>query len=369
MTRDLDWGVPIPLDGWRDRPDKRIYVWFDAVIGYLSASIEWARRSGDPDAWRAWWQSPDAESYYFMGKDNIVFHSEIWPADAARLQRPGRRAASPGALGALQPADRGGVERVPDDGGPQVLLLPQRRHLRPRLPGPLRRRTRCATTWPWPARRTRTPTSPGPSSSGATTTSWSPPGATWSTARSRSRPTTSARSRRRRADRRRPRAARATHASAFAAVGANLGRSRFKPAIGEAMRMVGRGQQVPVRQAPWKLRETDPARMATILHVALQVVDDGKTMLTPFLPHSSQQVHEMLGGRRHLVRQPRDRARSTRTAARPTRCSPATTTRPPAGSRARSRPARRSQRADAVVHQARPVGGRRGAGPAGRAGP
>src|SRR5712675_1646739 len=80
ITRDLDWGVPIPLDGWRDRPDKRIYVWFDAVIGYLSASIEWARRSGDPDAWRAWWNEPDAEAYYFMGKDNIVFHSEIWPA-------------------------------------------------------------------------------------------------------------------------------------------------------------------------------------------------------------------------------------------------------------------------------------------------
>src|SRR5262252_2808930 len=80
ITRDLDWGVPIPLDGWRDRRDKRIYVWFDAVIGYLSASIEWARRSRDADAWRAWWQEPDALGYYFMGKDNIVFHSEIWPA-------------------------------------------------------------------------------------------------------------------------------------------------------------------------------------------------------------------------------------------------------------------------------------------------
>ena len=57
ITRDLDWGVPVPLDGWRDRPDKRIYVWFDAVIGYLSACVEWARRSGDPDAWRAWWKT------------------------------------------------------------------------------------------------------------------------------------------------------------------------------------------------------------------------------------------------------------------------------------------------------------------------
>ena len=101
ITRDLDWGVPIPLDGWRDRQDKRIYVWFDAVIGYLSASIEWARRSGDPDAWRRWWQSPDAESYYFMGKDNIVFHSEIWPAMLLGYSGKGARGGKPGPLGEL----------------------------------------------------------------------------------------------------------------------------------------------------------------------------------------------------------------------------------------------------------------------------
>src|SRR6266542_3317308 len=101
ITRDLDWGVPVPLDGWRDRPDKRIYVWFDAVIGYLSASVEWARRSGDPDAWRAWWQSPDAESYYFMGKDNIVFHSEIWPAMLLGYSGLGARGGQPGPLGTL----------------------------------------------------------------------------------------------------------------------------------------------------------------------------------------------------------------------------------------------------------------------------
>ena len=56
ITRDLDWGVPVPLDGWDEPTNKRIYVWFDAVIGYLSASIEWARRTGDPEAWRKWWQ-------------------------------------------------------------------------------------------------------------------------------------------------------------------------------------------------------------------------------------------------------------------------------------------------------------------------
>src|SRR5437868_3608342 len=99
ITRDLDWGVPIPLDGWRDRSDKRIYVWFDAVIGYLSASIEWARRSGDPEAWRKWWQDPEAVGYYFMGKDNIVFHSVIWPS--MLLGYSGMGDQKPGAYGAL----------------------------------------------------------------------------------------------------------------------------------------------------------------------------------------------------------------------------------------------------------------------------
>ena len=58
ITRDLDWGIKIPIDGWRDDDMKRIYVWFDAVTGYLSASIEWAKRTGNPDAWRVWWNDP-----------------------------------------------------------------------------------------------------------------------------------------------------------------------------------------------------------------------------------------------------------------------------------------------------------------------
>ena len=104
ITRDLDWGVPIPLEGWDEPSNKRIYVWFDAVIGYLSASIEWARRSGDPDAWRQWWQpddGTDASSYYFMGKDNIVFHSVIWPAILLGYDGKGDRGGKPGELGEL----------------------------------------------------------------------------------------------------------------------------------------------------------------------------------------------------------------------------------------------------------------------------
>ncbi|MFC1905126.1 methionine--tRNA ligase [Chloroflexota bacterium] len=78
ITRDLEWGVPVPVDGFEK---KRIYVWFEAVIGYLSASKEWAKSTGDSEKWRSFWEKDKkAKSYYFIGKDNIPFHTIIWPA-------------------------------------------------------------------------------------------------------------------------------------------------------------------------------------------------------------------------------------------------------------------------------------------------
>jgi methionyl-tRNA synthetase len=76
ITRDISWGVPVPVEGYES---KRIYVWFDAVIGYLSATREWAQKKGDPEAWRPYWEDPETRSYYFIGKDNIPFHTIIWP--------------------------------------------------------------------------------------------------------------------------------------------------------------------------------------------------------------------------------------------------------------------------------------------------
>ncbi len=78
ITRDIDWGIDVPLDGWEG---KRLYVWFEAVMGYFTASVEWARNSGQPDAWKAWWYNPDAKIYNFIGKDNIPFHTIIWQAE------------------------------------------------------------------------------------------------------------------------------------------------------------------------------------------------------------------------------------------------------------------------------------------------
>ena len=79
ITRDLDWGIPVPVDeaGWET---KKLYVWFEAVIGYLSAPIEWSQVAGQSDAWREWWANPAAKQFHFIGKDNIFFHTSLWPA-------------------------------------------------------------------------------------------------------------------------------------------------------------------------------------------------------------------------------------------------------------------------------------------------
>ncbi len=84
VTRDMDWGINVPVEGW---DNKVIYVWFEAVIGYLSASIEWSKNQGQPDAWKNWWYNPKARTVYFIGKDNIPFHAIFWPAQLLGAER------------------------------------------------------------------------------------------------------------------------------------------------------------------------------------------------------------------------------------------------------------------------------------------
>lgn len=297
MSRDIDWGIPIPLDGWSDRGDKKLYVWFDAVIGYLSASIEWAARSGNPEAWREWWTDRDAVSHYFMGKDNITFHSQIWPSELLGYRGAGSRGGEPGAFGALNlptevvssefltmrgskfSTSRGTVIYVRDflrDFGPDAL-----RYFIS-VAGP---ETQDADfTWDEFVRRTNFELANE-----------------WGNLVNRSvsmafknfgqvpRPGTITD-----ADADLLRTAQA----AFDTVGADLGRSRFRAAAGEAMRVVTAANRYISDTEPWKLAK-DPAqadRLATVLHTSLQVVSDANAMLTPFLPHSAQSVHEALGG-------------------------------------------------------------------------
>jgi methionyl-tRNA synthetase len=295
ITRDLDWGVPIPLDGWRDLPDKRIYVWFDAVIGYLSASIEWARRSGDPDAWRAWWQAPEAESYYFMGKDNIVFHSEIWPAMLLGYNGRGAKGGTAGSLGALDlPTEVVSSEFLTMEGrkfsSSRQVVIYVRDFLERYDVDALRYYVAVAGpetqdtdfTWSEFVRRNNDELVANWGNLVNRTVSFAARNVGEIPAAGDLTDSDRALLERSRA--------------AFTTVGESLGRCRFKAASTEVMRTLAEANKYLSDEAPWKLRESDPERMRTICHVALQLVDDGKSLLTPFLPRSSQQVFEMLGG-------------------------------------------------------------------------
>jgi methionyl-tRNA synthetase len=293
ITRDLDWGVPVPLDGWRDRTDKRLYVWFDAVIGYLSASIEWARRTGDPDAWRAWWQNPDAEAYYFMGKDNVVFHTVIWPALLLGYSGQGAHGGTPGELGALKlPDEVVSSEFLTMEGkkfssSRSVVILVKdflaRYHadaLRYYLAVAGPENADTDFTWSEFLRRNNDELVAGWGNLVNRTVSMAAKNFGEVPAAGELLDI--------------DREVLAIASAAFDTVGASLNRSRQKAGINEAMSVVAAANKYLSDTAPWKLKE-DPARQGTVLHTALQLIDDCKALLTPFLPHSSQRVHELLG--------------------------------------------------------------------------
>lgn len=294
ITRDLDWGVKIPLDGWRDAPMKRFYVWFDAVIGYLSASVEWARRSGDPDAWQAWWNNPEAQVMQFMGKDNITFHAQIWPALLLGHNGAGDHGGQPGRYGTLNlPTEIVSSEFLTMSGSKfstsRGTVIYVEDFLREFGPDTLRYFISAAGpethdvdfTWDEFVRRVNFELA----------NEW---GNLVNRAVSLAHKNVGAIPR--------PQAPQAADEelttfsrAAFDTVGAHVGRSRFRAGISEAMRVVSAANKYLSEQAPWKLAD-DPARRDTVLHTALQVVSDANTLLTPFLPHSAQYVHEALGG-------------------------------------------------------------------------
>jgi methionyl-tRNA synthetase len=295
ITRDLDWGIRVPVEGWQDDPMKSIYVWFDAVIGYLSASIEWARRSGHPDAWRQFWTGDQEKSYYFMGKDNIVFHSVIWPGILLGVDGEGDKGgAESEQLGHLDlPTEVVSSEfltmsgsKVSNSRGATIFVGDFLRDFGPdalryfiAVAGPENQDTDF--TWEEFVRRVNFELANewgnlvNRSVSMAFKNCGQIPAAGELTD----------------ADTELLDASRA----AFGTVGDLLEHAKFKAAITEAMRIVGLANAYISAQEPWKLKD-DPARRDTVLHVALQVVSDCNTLLTPFLPHAAQKVYQALGG-------------------------------------------------------------------------
>jgi methionyl-tRNA synthetase len=291
VTRDLDWGVRIPVPDYDDRDDKRVYVWFDAVIGYLSASIEWAANRGTPDAWRDWWQSADARHFYFMGKDNIVFHTVIWPS---QLLGYGVGGDLGGGQAPLQlPYDVVASEFLTMEGkqfstSRNVVILVgdfldryDADSLRYFLTAAGPETHDSDFTWSEFVRRNNDELV-----------------ANWGNLVNRTlqsaykhfgrvpEPTAFTED---------DRAVIDAVEGGFERVGSQIEQARFRAAVSEAMHLATRVNQYLSEQAPWSAMETDRERAGTILHVALRCIDDLKLMFSPFLPHSSQELHELLG--------------------------------------------------------------------------
>ena len=291
ITRDLDWGVPIPIPGYAEDPNKRIYVWFDAVFGYLSASVEWAHNRGEPEAWREWWQNPESRHYYFMGKDNIVFHTVIWPSILLGYGEGGELGAGRGRL--QLPYDVVASEFLTMEGkrfsASRGVGIEVRDFLSRYDPDPLRYFLVVAGpetqdtdfTWAEFVRRNNDELV-----------------ATWGNLVHRTltnvhrhfgavpEPGDLAPEDRALLD---------AVGGGFETVGGEIGGAHFKSALNEAMRLARSVNQYVSDQAPWAAIERDRQRAATVLYVALRCVDNLKVLLTPFLPFSSQMLHELLG--------------------------------------------------------------------------
>jgi len=284
ITRDLDWGVPIPIPGY---DDKRIYVWFDAVIGYLSASIEWAAKRGDPEAWRTWWTldkegNAPSKSYYFIGKDNVPFHTIIWPAILM------------GVGGLALPDDVPAVEymllndqKISTSRG-IVITLPD--YLSRYDPDPLRyfviasapEARDTSFTWSEFFRRNNDElvatygnlvnrvlaltqrycggAVPTPSTLDANDSAM--------------------------LDRAR---------AAFDSVGTAIEGVHLKDALNSVMNLAAEFNRYLERTKPWETGKTDPERTSMTLYIALQGLNALRVLTTPFLPFSAQKLHVLLG--------------------------------------------------------------------------
>jgi methionyl-tRNA synthetase len=279
ITRDIDWGIPLPLKGYEG---KRIYVWFEAVIGYLSASKEWAAISGDSEKWRDFWQDDSVKSYYFIGKDNIPFHTIIWPAmlmgygglnlpydvpSNEYLTIEGRKLSS----------SRNWAVWVPD-------------YLSRYAPDPLRyllsinmpETSDTDFSWREYVRRNndelvatygnlvqRVLTFVYRHFDGAIPE----PGQMDDSDNSILTKT----------------------ADTFKKVDVLLYGCHFKEAIWAAMGLAGEANRYLEEKSPWKVLKLDRQAAATALYTALSVIDALKTMLYPFLPFSSQKIHHFMG--------------------------------------------------------------------------
>jgi methionyl-tRNA synthetase len=288
ITRDLDWGIPVPV---KDFSEKKLYVWFEAVIGYLSASIEWAKNNGTPDAWKEWWFDQDARTYYFIGKDNIPFHTVIWPA---QLLGANKLYAGANDEALNLPFDVPANEFMNMEGkkisgsrnwgvwGLDYLERydadPLRYYLTALMP-----ETRDSD-WSWSdfLRRNNDELV-----------------ATWGNLVNRILSFTS-----KNFDNAIPQPAELDQTDralldqidrAFEPIGEAINQCKFRSALADVMALAREANKYVDEKAPWFSIKTDRARTATTLFVAIRAIDSLKVLFAPFLPFTCDRLHHMLG--------------------------------------------------------------------------
>jgi len=292
ITRDLSWGIPVPVEGWED---KCLYVWFEAVIGYLSASIEWSKIHGKPDAWRDWWKNQKAKTLYFIGKDNIPFHAIIWPAELA------------GAGGTFDAHFNQGKEEafvLPYD-------VPANEFLN--LEGKKISGSRNWAVWgldfltrydPDPLRYYLTSVMPETRDADWDWDEFYHRNndelvATWGNLANRVLSFAY-----KHWEGVVPDPGQLTKADeelleavekGFETVGAEIEAVRLRSALGEAMRLASEVNKYLDTSAPWKAVKEDKAAAARSIYVAMKAIDSLKILFAPFLPFTADKLHQYLG--------------------------------------------------------------------------
>ena len=279
ITRDLEWGVPIPVPGFEN---KRIYVWFENVVGYLSAAKEWAQRQGTPEAWRDFWQEPAAKIYYFIGKDNVWFHTLSWPAQVMMFGGLNQ----PYDVPANQYLNFGGWKASTSKGSAPFLpdyierydadalrfylsaIMPETSDSEFSEEDLIRRNNEeLVSTWGNLANRVLTITyrnydgrvpEPGELTE-------------------------------------RDRALLSEGERALAAVGESLATCRFREGLRTALAYAQEANRYLNQEEPWKTRATDPLAAGRALYTALGAIEVLKVALYPFVPFSSERLHALLG--------------------------------------------------------------------------
>lgn len=292
ITRDLDWGIPVPIPGWQG---KCLYVWFEAVIGYLSASIEWSKINHQPDAWRNWWHQPTARTYYFIGKDNIPFHAVIWPAQLIGAGKTfdellGSSPATPLVLPFDIPANEFmnlEGQKISGSRGWAVWALD---FLSRYDPDPLRYYLTVAmpeakdTDWDWEDFYKRNNDELV---------------ATWGNLANRVLSFTYKNFAGKVPD---PGDLTSLDLeflqnieSGFEIVAREMEAVHLRAALGEAMRLAGEVNRYLDQTAPWTAIKKDRQAAARAIYVALRAIDSLKILFAPFLPFSSEKLHTFFG--------------------------------------------------------------------------